>query len=263
MSSASSSSASASSSATPEQLASLPVVAATIQLEGGDPESAMWGRNSVKLVVNSALGHLKALCVKLLVSGTVDRQNATPHINVDGDRTVAAMLHMTGLQLRFEHMRIRDSFIDIDVGYAKHYTLAYRRGLREQPHLQHQLIAIWKQWAELIAAHPDPPPRQPLLFERMDVIARKRHKDVKEDACGNVGPSSLPAAPAEAIPIVPVIVHVNETVDECKICMSAPLSCLIDCPHFCMCFDCAKQVDACPICRTPITVRIQKRVIMS
>lgn len=49
---------------------------------------------------------------------------------------------------------------------------------------------------------------------------------------------------------------------ECVVCQVATRSCLIDCPHFCMCMDCAQKVDRCPICRTPIT-QPPRQVIVS
>jgi len=227
----------------------------------------MWGRNSVKIAADSALGHLKARCVQELVAGTPDRQNATPHINVDGDREVASKLHRSGLQLRFEHLRVRDNFVDIDVGFNRHYTLAFVRGLRDQPNVQPRLMAVWRQWAAFVASRPDPPPVQPALASDAVGAARKRRNLTGASAAASAGhgASTAPASAAASSSSIPATVAaaVNEATDECKICLSEPLGCLIDCPHLCMCFDCAQAVDACPICRQPITMRIRKRVIVS
>lgn len=38
--------------------------------------------------------------------------------------------------------------------------------------------------------------------------------------------------------------------DSCKICMAAPLECvLLECGHIAACTDCSKQLAECPICR--------------
>jgi hypothetical protein len=50
---------------------------------------------------------------------------------------------------------------------------------------------------------------------------------------------------------------------ECIVCCDRPRDCLIDCVHFCLCFDCAVELQRCPICRTDITQRVQKRIVMS
>ena len=49
----------------------------------------------------------------------------------------------------------------------------------------------------------------------------------------------------------------------CVICLDRPRDCLIDCPHFCLCFDCAASQQHCPLCRVPITQRTKRRVIVA
>jgi len=42
---------------------------------------------------------------------------------------------------------------------------------------------------------------------------------------------------------------------ECIVCLAAPRSVAFDCGHLCVCSNCAYNVDACPICREPVTER--------
>lgn len=43
----------------------------------------------------------------------------------------------------------------------------------------------------------------------------------------------------------------------CSICLSFPSDCTLGCGHLCMCTSCAESVSLCPLCRTPITIRIK------
>jgi hypothetical protein len=70
----------------------------------------------------------------------------------------------------------------------------------------------------------------------------------------------VPASPS------PAVIHNNnnnEASTQCVICMDRPRDCLIDCVHFCLCYECARTQHRCPLCRVAITQRMQKRLVVS
>lgn len=63
-------------------------------------------------------------------------------------------------------------------------------------------------------------------------------EEVKKDAAADEGDSSLD--------------------DDCVVCLTNPKTTfLIPCRHMCVCSDCLKQVDKCPVCRTPFDEYIE------
>jgi uncharacterized CHY-type Zn-finger protein len=55
----------------------------------------------------------------------------------------------------------------------------------------------------------------------------------------------------------------DETTDECVICMAQPKSrVFVPCGHFYTCYECARELETCPICRWPILGSIDKSQLM-
>jgi len=50
---------------------------------------------------------------------------------------------------------------------------------------------------------------------------------------------------------------------DCVVCWVQPRSTLIDCEHYICCYDCAQELTNCPLCRRTVTMRWQKKVILS
>ena len=152
---------------------------------------------------------------------------------------MAKKLHKMPIQLRFTHLRIMPNYIDIDVGFRKHFTLVYVPGIGSQPDIAERLKSVWNKWLLSSTA--------PSSSESM--TDEERTKRSRTNDGDNVNESKVMAE--------------NNIDMTCKICMDKTVDCLTDCPHLAMCFDCAQQISACPISREPITVRIQKRIIIS
>ncbi len=83
------------------------------------------------------------------------------------------------------------------------------------------------------------------------------HSSSAAAAAAVAAPSSAAAAAAPAAAVF------EAPSTDCVICLDRPRDCLIDCPHFVLCFDCAASQQSCPICRAAITHRMRKRVIVS
>lgn len=53
---------------------------------------------------------------------------------------------------------------------------------------------------------------------------------------------------------IPISAFNGNLDDCCKICMDAPLDCvLLECGHMATCVECGKQLAECPICRQYVT----------
>jgi hypothetical protein len=94
-----------------------------------------------------------------------------------------------------------------------------------------------------------------------DVLVRSR--DVKAVIVASEKPilpinkENVSAAAAAAVP------PASNSSLECVICMDRPRDCIVDCVHFCLCYECAQSQKQCPICRVAITQRMQKRLVLS
>lgn len=54
--------------------------------------------------------------------------------------------------------------------------------------------------------------------------------------------------------IVFFVATTDDLDDLCKLCMDAPLECvLLECGHIATCVDCGKKLNECPICRQYVT----------
>jgi len=65
----------------------------------------------------------------------------------------------------------------------------------------------------------------------------------------------VPIDPQDSIPKIQIFE--DENVTECNICMASDKNTIFHpCGHYYTCAECSNMVDDCPICRTPITMRI-------
>jgi len=239
--------------ATAEELAcieSLPLVTAVIHLNGP------WGKNSDH-VAPGALARLKQLCVEALVPVEAqDNQNKTPHVNINGDAEVRRQMHGTRLNLQFRHLRFHAGYIDIEVGFGKHFTVAYWKGLSQDRDLYMKLISIWSLWADEVKQFPDVVGEENVA----SVVGASAAATVAAAVGAGISPESELAVAAAA-----AAAAAAESNDAhcCVVCTNAPRDCDIDCPHLCMCYECASHpsMQRCPICRQVITRR--KQLILS
>lgn len=186
----------------------------TVKLEFG----GWWGRNNA-IVKDGRLADLKRRCVSTFAEGfSNDAQNRTPHVNLGGDPKLMARMEGRVFELRPNHIRRHDNYLDIDVGLRKHFTLVYRSGLNSTPDLQAKLDQILREW----------------------VLASSDTK-------------SSPTISESSI---------TSSTNLCVVCMVGPIDCLIDCPHYCLCFTCASKLNECPLCRCSITYRLLKTKIV-
>jgi len=83
-------------------------------------------------------------------------------------------------------------------------------------------------------------------------------------AAGTYASMGLHAAAAAAFPVHQAAAAAPPAAlsssSECVVCMSAPRDCVISCAHLALCFSCARKLDKCPLCRTPIT-QIKKLIV--
>lgn len=188
--------------------------------------NGMWGKNSAIVDENCALTQLKRMMN--IFSTEEDKRNSTPHINIDGDQEIYDKINGVNILLRFTHLRINKDYIDIDVGFGKHFTLVYKKNIKDSDNFSERLKSIWVEWTNYCLPNSN--------------VSKEESKECKESKRE--------------------IVVVTEIDNTCAICMNARRDCLIDCPHFVMCYECGKTVNKCPICREPITVRIKKMINM-
>lgn len=208
-----------------QSLHDLPVVPIVVILNG------MWGRNSCLVSDNCALTDLKRRLVEEFCE-MVDSQNATAHINIDGNQEIYNKINGVDILLRFSHLRVNRDYIDISVGFGKHFTLVYSKGIRDAENLSTRLRKVWTEWAESLLGIED---------GDEDDEGRGEGEEKKEET---------------------KIIRITEIDDTCAVCMDAKRDCLIDCPHFIMCMECAKKMTTCPVCRQAITLRMKKMIRM-
>ena len=53
----------------------------------------------------------------------------------------------------------------------------------------------------------------------------------------------------------------DETTNECSICLDNEKNIVFNCGHLYTCHDCSYRLNKCPICRIPITLRIDKNIM--
>jgi hypothetical protein len=222
------------------ELTLLPVVQTSIELDG------MWGKDSCKVAGNTPLADLQRMCVAAFLPPVtvLEPRDNQPHINIRGNSDVYRRIDRKSLVLRMEHVRISNNLLEIDTGFGTHFTLVFRRGIGADLQTRITLKSVWRSWAARTATNAAMLPV---------VEAQAQH-------------SAASAAAAAPVLIAPSVVVVavaggNDSTDCCA-CMAAPIDCLIDCVHYCLCHACALQLDACPMCRVPITQRIQKRLVV-
>jgi hypothetical protein len=190
----------------------------------------MWGKNSV-LVTSPRLTLLKQLFLRAFAAEK-DGRNATPHINVDGIESIREQIHNRNILLRCEDLEWHRDYIAIDVGFGKHFTLVYSKGIcKDLREAQATVESVWLEWIAAITDKPDMPVEQ-----------------VKEAAAAAAGG---PAAPASF-----------ERPDDCVVCMEATPDIVFNCRHHCCCAACAAKVAICPLCRVNVTTRTPKKDVV-
>jgi|TARA_B110000037_G_C16928492_1_gene427555 hypothetical protein len=53
----------------------------------------------------------------------------------------------------------------------------------------------------------------------------------------------------------------DETTNECSVCLDNEKNIVFNCGHLYTCHDCSYRLTKCPICRIPITLRIDKNIM--
>jgi hypothetical protein len=86
-------------------------------------------------------------------------------------------------------------------------------------------------------------------------------KPVEATAAPAFAAAPVAAAPAAVAAASPAARALEVASTDCVICLDHPRDCLIDCDHFCLCFECAQGVKQCPVCRVVITQR--RRLILA
>jgi hypothetical protein len=169
---------------------------------------------------------------------------AQPHIDIHGNAKKYRRIDRKPLVLRIDHVRISGNLLEIDTGFGTHFTLVFRRGIKNDPQTRPTLEAVWRSWADHTVANP----------RALPVNA--------PDAAPAGAPVLAPVPVVAAAALASAVAGGNESSTDCCVCMAAPFDTLIDCPHYDMCNACAHQVNECPMYRALIIQRIQKRIVM-
>lgn len=194
----------------------------------------IWGANSINVKATSALAQLPLLCARACLgdNAVLSARDTHAHINIHGDVALYARIHEKKVVLRFDHLIVKPNFVSIDTGFGTHMTLVFLRGIGNRVDVFDHLAVAWMAWTN-------------------DVAQREDARVCTAVHCALVRAVAPAAAAAACAVTAPSLVEE----DACCVCMDDKAVMLVDCVHVCMCAACGAQVDACPMCRAPITMR--------
>lgn len=231
-----------------------------------------WGRNSARIDPTClTFNFIQRFHENLNMAGCLvpnDSQNATPHINLNGNQQLFDSINMITNELQFlpGNIVFKGRCIQWNIGNGIHITLVYFKQKMSTAYSAEQIISILQQTAENVFHI------QITESERLDWINRYNPPKVRREK----RPQSNNNHQKEQSINSHIRSNNNNnnnnntiTIDDnndekqsdsiqevqiCKICFVNKINChLMPCGHVTMCMVCAEPQMVCPLCRIPIT----------